>query len=70
MYKTAQFVYKQLFGIPGYFRIFLEKQLSLLHFAFQPGVYLIDFPVQDNGIGNTQQKFQTNPQVIIARIIY
>ena len=61
LYETAQFMDKELFGIPGYFRIFLEKQLSLFHFAFQPRVYLVDFPVQDNGIDNAQQKFQANP---------
>ncbi len=59
-------------------RLFLEKQLALFHFAFQPRVYLVDFPVQDNGIDNAQQKFQANgidnaqqkfqanPQVIVA----
>lgn len=54
-------MYKELPGIFNNLRVFPEQFLSQSHIAFQPGIYLINFPVKDEGINNAEQQFYHYP---------
>ena len=59
--KASQPMHKQLLGVFSDFRIFVEQLLSQGHIALQPGIYLIDLPIQDEGINNAEEQFYPYP---------
>ena len=54
-------MHKQLLGVFSDFRIFFEQLLSQGHIALQPGIDLIDLPIQDEGINNAEEQLYPYP---------
>ena len=59
--KASQPMHKQLLGVFSDFRIFFEQLLPQGHIALQPGIDLIDLPIQDEGINNAEEQFYPYP---------
>lgn len=49
--------------------MYFKKFTSLCDFSFEPGVGLVDFPVEDERVNDAEGKFDENPQIEVAGVV-
>lgn len=52
--ESGNLVDEQLAGVFHHFRIALEEGFPCFDVGFEPGVCLVDFPVEDEGVDNSE----------------